>query len=356
MRNAILFGALALRAASAQTVPTGPLGPATGTLNAEFIAITSVRELPDRRVLVSDPRDKRIVVGDFKTGSVRQVGRIGNGPREYAFALPIVSIGRDSSLMMDGISKRWLVLVGDSIRGNIAPDDRAMLATRTQFGADQFGHVLSINDPPLDPQGHALKATDSLFLVFVSRATGRVDTVARMWMGKFSARVGLRPYQSYDMARLNTDGWLVVVRMDPFRVDWRAPDGRWTYGKRIPVAADRLTEADKQAFLRQLPESRRPPASELEWPSVMPPVPGQTVLTTNDGKVVLVRRRTAAHPDPLYYVIDRQGRLVRQIQLKQGETIVSFGEASVFVSFKDADDIVRLRRHNWPREHERIGR
>src|SRR4026208_817372 len=98
MRTTILFGALALRAPPAQTISTGPLGPATGTLNAEFIGITSARELPDGRVLVSDPRDKRIVVGDFRTGSVRQVGRIGNGPREYAFALPIVAIGRDSSL------------------------------------------------------------------------------------------------------------------------------------------------------------------------------------------------------------------------------------------------------------------
>ena len=334
--------------AGAQSSPMQRLRPSNGQLDAEFIAITGARELSDGRVLVSDPRDNRIVVGDFKTGAVRQVGRTGNGPREYPIAFPVTAIAGDSSLMMNGLAKRWLILVRDSIAGDVPGDSRVIAEVLTNNGADRFGNVLSHKPPPLDQRGEPVNPNDSLALVFVSRKTGRVDTIGRLWMGPTRRPGTQRVFPHYDLTRLSIDGWVAVLRHNPFRVDWRSPDGKWTYGKEIRVTLDPVTEADKAAFLKNFPAGRVPPASAIDWPRTIPATFVQGPVMAPDGHLLVQRARSVAHPENVYFDIDRQGRLVRQLELANGEQIVAAGQSSVFVSFKDSDDIVRLRRHPWP--------
>ena len=348
VRALVIASLLAMSGAAAQSVPVTRLAPANGTLDAEFITITAARELSDGRVLVSDPRDRRLVVGDFRTGAVRQVGRTGSGPGEYSTALPAVPIGGDSSLMIDGLARRWLVLVRDSIVGTIPPDARVVQEVRTHWGASRRGQLLSTKPPPLDPRGEPINPKDSLSLVFVARQTGRVDTIGKLWMGPPRPATGVRVFSHYDMPLLTIDGWVAVIRHDPFRVDWRSPEGKWTLGGEIRVPVERVTEADKEAYIKRLPPVMLAEISSTRWPSVMPAVPPQKLLATADGHLVAMRYASVAHPNPTYYVMDRQGKLIRQVELAPGEQIVSFGQSSVFVSFKDADDIVRLRRHSWP--------
>jgi hypothetical protein len=348
-----LVALIAVGSAGAQTVPTLSLAKATGTLDAEFITITSVRELGDGRVLVSDPRDNRIVVGDFRTGAVRQLGRVGNGPKEYPIAFPLVATGGDTSLMINGLSKRWLVFIGDSIVADLPPESRVIAEVTTDRGVDRFGRILTTKAPPLDPRGEPINPRDSLALVFVSKQSGKVDTIGKLWMGPprrstGGAATSGRSFPAYDLPQLTNDGWVAVVRHEPFRVDWRSPDGRWTFGKAINVPADRVTAADKAAFLARFPESRRPPESAIDWPSEFPAAPPQQLRVTPDGKLVVVRYRSVAHPNPVYYVIDRQGRLTGQLQLDPSAQIAGFGRSSVYIAAKDPDDIVRLRRHPWP--------
>jgi hypothetical protein len=66
-----------------------------------------VRERKDGRVIITDSRDERIVVADLRAGSVQQIGRKGRGPNEYPRALPMWSVGGDSSVMV-GSPSRWL--------------------------------------------------------------------------------------------------------------------------------------------------------------------------------------------------------------------------------------------------------
>lgn len=59
------------------------LSPPTGELPEQFTSLTSVRELPDGRVLVTDRRGGRLAVVDFAAGSARTVGRraVGASPK-----------------------------------------------------------------------------------------------------------------------------------------------------------------------------------------------------------------------------------------------------------------------------------
>lgn len=48
-----------------------PLSTPNANLSEGFTAITSVRELQDGRVLLTDPRERRIVVADFEANTTR---------------------------------------------------------------------------------------------------------------------------------------------------------------------------------------------------------------------------------------------------------------------------------------------
>ena len=102
---ALLIGALS--SANAQT-PVVRLGPPSATLTEDFSEIVAVRELSDGRLLIGDRREERIVVADFRAGSVTPTSRQGLGPGEFSRVTAIWPLGGDSSLMVDGAARRWM--------------------------------------------------------------------------------------------------------------------------------------------------------------------------------------------------------------------------------------------------------
>lgn len=349
---------LVARTASGQSSATVPLKPATGTLAAEFNTITSVRELSDGRILVSDPRDKRIVVGDFRDGSVKQIGRIGHGPKEYAMAFPLQALGGDSSLMADGLNGRWLLFNGTEILGTVPADNPAMRRVSSGFvyGIDSRGNLLTNQSPPLSRNGNHLLASDSDYAVLVSRTTGRVDTVAHLWPGPLPSPTqkgyssGL--YASYEQAVLAGDGWVAIVRSNPSRVDWRLPDGKVIRGAALSFPVVPTTMREKLAYMARRAGGDTPKSPDTidNWPATIPAWSGSgwPLRTTPDGKLVKRRNETADHPEPRYDVVNRRGELERTISLAPGGYILGFGKGTVYVAATDADDIVRLERHPWP--------
>src|SRR5688500_5465613 len=73
------------------------LGKPDAELKDPFSQIASVRELGDGRVLVADPRDKRVLLIDFTSGKAIRVGREGPGPGEYAAPQRIMTLPGDTS-------------------------------------------------------------------------------------------------------------------------------------------------------------------------------------------------------------------------------------------------------------------
>ncbi len=71
----VLMLATCVVTVSAQPVRQIPLKPANATLNAEFVGITSVREVADGRVIVTDGRDQQLYVADFRANSAVILGR-----------------------------------------------------------------------------------------------------------------------------------------------------------------------------------------------------------------------------------------------------------------------------------------
>lgn len=349
------------------------LGAATGTLPEEFTAITSVRELRDGRVLITDGREQRLVVADFRTGRVEQVGRKGGGPGEYGMVGRVYPLAGDSSIMPDPSARRWLLLDGAQIVGQHSADHPAVLAAQGFMAdSDVLGRVLSRRMPDRRDGVTITDARDSSVLVLVARGTGRADTVARVRNAERRFEIERNadgritrtsmmmagPLRTEEQAVLFADGWLAVARLEPFRVDWRAPDGTWTRGAALPVPPIRVDARERAAFLERnasanaqpaipgLPPSQPPSASD--FPATVPPFPIGAVSQGPAGRLLIRRHRSADVGPSHYLVIDRRGALLGELILPANETIVGAGERTVYVVAKDEDDIQRLRRHAWP--------
>jgi hypothetical protein len=321
-----------------------------GRLNVEFSDLTAIRELADGRVLLFDRREERLMVGDFPSGSVYDVARKGQGPAEFEFIATLLSLAGDTTIAADQ-TRRWLILVGDSVVRKVLPEHAVLQRALEPLGADQNARILSQVF-----RGSIGSPAESSLAVLIHRVSGDADTIARMavegrrgpistvntpGMGR-GISVRRIPLSASEKPRLFFDGWVAVVRLDPYRVDWRAPDGRWSLGKPLSARPARMSEAEKAAYIKRNSWSR----NATDWPRELPPFENPvTLLASPDGRLVVKRLPTLAEPGTRYDVIDRAGNRVSQIVLPANEHILGFGAKSVYVVVTEDDGIQRLRRH-----------
>jgi hypothetical protein len=331
---------------------TVSLPPANARLNVEFSDLTTMRELGDGRVLLYDRKEERLALVDFATGSVTNVGRLGQGPGEFQSVAAIVPLGGDSTLVAD-FARRWLILTGDRIVATLPPDTPALkLVSLGPLGADRNGRVLSLEYRPWNG------SNDSTNVLLVERATGRADSIVQLRnsvrrapissvtdpVGGRAMRGSRIPLDVREAPLLFPDGWTAVVRLEPYRVDWRSPDGRWTLGRPIPERPVRMTDRERKAYSVRKPGYR----NATDWPEFLPPFDTPTALfSTSDGWLVVKRLPSASSPETRYDVIDKTGVRRSQLVLRPREHILGFGAASVYVIETDEDGIQRVRRHPY---------
>ncbi|HEU5217504.1 MAG TPA: hypothetical protein VFU23_02540, partial [Gemmatimonadales bacterium] len=127
-------------AAQSQTIR---LTTPNATLTEEFSAIRGVRELADRRVLVSDYIDQRVVLVDFDKGTVLARVTNGGGPREARLPTRLVAAAGDSTLLVDLGNNRLLVLDGQGRPARTIPGERVgLLGVRGVDGSGAFYYAV----------------------------------------------------------------------------------------------------------------------------------------------------------------------------------------------------------------------
>lgn len=354
---------------AAQQLPAIRLASPDATHAHEFTSITSLRALSDGRVLVTDGREQRLLVLDFARDESREIGRRGRGPLEYTNVGFVHPIGGDSSIMVDLLARRWLLLHRDSIVQSLPPDHPALVASDWDFAAaDGRGRVARRVDPRLRDGVTTRTERDSSALVLFVRATGRADTVtmlrgsARQMTQRTDGQGRIVASSSFPTVLMPSeedfvlfpDGAIAVARLNPFRVDWRLPDGRWLRGDSLPVPKIRVDARERRAFEArnggsrpQLPEGfPQPPTAE--YPEFVPPFPmGQGLVRGPRGLLLVRRTKSADFPEMTYLVIDRSSRIVGTFTLSSRERVEGASEDAIYVSERDDDDLIRLRRHPW---------
>lgn len=330
------------------------LKPRNALLPEEFSQLVGVRELRDGRVLLGDRKETRLVVAELATNAVTAVGGVGSGPGEYKEVAHLVALGGDSTLLVDGTNYRWLLLDGSSIVATVPPDApafRAVFAGRPD-GADRLGHLLSRG---------CWGRSDSTCILLVDRSSGRQDRIGSLLelVQRSSVRaapaqegkaggfaVTNSPARTGEQALLFPDGWTAVARLDPYRIDWRTPQGDWLSGAPVPYREIRFDSRERAAYAQRRPGWRN--ASASVWPEFAPPFELSALIGSPDGSLLVRRFQSATETGMTYDVVDRAGKLRRSIRLSKGEYILGFGERSVYVVVTDEDGIERVARHPWP--------
>ena len=154
------------------------------------------------------------------------------------------------------------------------------------------------------------------------------------------------------------DGWIAVAHPDPYRVDWRTPEGRWILGAPLPFIEVGVSR-EEQCFvlIRRLPSSSPCKPEVWPWPEHLPPFmmevpwtgPGGTALQpAPNGMLLIARTPTVESPTRRYDVVDREGALHAVIRVPMDQTIIGSGSSSLYAVRKDNMDLLTLRRHPWP--------
>lgn len=363
VRHFLALGALL----AGQAVPAPTRLPAAeATLDADFTRIVAVRELADGRVLISDAGDRKLFVADFRRPGARAIGREGQGPGEYRNVGSLLPLAGDSTLLVDVGGGRWLLLDGDSIVETVAGDAPAIReGARLPLGADAHGHVLAWRSPGGVAGAMAISSgADSTWLMRISRRTGAADTVARLMprpakvtvQGPRDRPTGVsvmvNPLAAGDVATMFPDGSVAIARVRPYRVERFAPDGRLTAGPHLPFTRTAVTLREKEAVMRRAAEASgrepNPVESVGDWPEEFPPFLGGALLPAPDGRLWILRTRSAAAPETRYDVVDPAGRLIARYVLPTTESVVGFGRGTIYSVLTDEDGLQHLRRHRLP--------
>jgi hypothetical protein len=366
-------------------VPTRALAKPDLVLEESFSAVSGLRELSDGRLIIADGAEKTLRLFDPRTAEAMPIARSGGGPLEWGNVSRLHALPADSTLMEDATNGRFLLIGPDGRTSTFRLPDGSVINFST-FRGTGGGFMLFERGRPSTEQGPSARAVGIADLLRYDRRTQRIDTIAqlkwpegersyvRMLDGGMIQTVTNMPLAGLDLAVMAPDGRVAAVRRDPYRIDWIAPDRTVARGPVAQASRVRVTDAEKEAFLRSLVRPGQiivsgnpgapsaggsgrarggalqvPPSAlntgEATWPEFKPPFLAGAAHAAPDGRIWVLRTR--AHDDPIatYDVFDASGKVAERIALPPGTRLAGFGKDVVYLARPDEDDLLRVERY-----------
>jgi len=271
-----LISTTASMSAAQSLPPIRQLGPVTAVAKEPLGSVTTVRHLPDGRVLVNDIVGRRVLMFDSSLATMTVVADTTSATANAYGVRPggLIAYRGDSTLFVDPASLSMLLI---DPAGKIA---RVMSAPRAQDVGFLVGGPFG--NPGFDPAGRLVYRAppdfgalarqsrtpgsvptppDSAALVRFDLATRKVDTATFFKTPKINLEVtqspdgGVRvvsrvnPLPQGDDWALMPDGTIALVRTRDFHIDWLGADGSVTSSPKIPFNWERLTDEAKVTFI-----------------------------------------------------------------------------------------------------------
>jgi hypothetical protein len=321
--------------------------------------VRGFRELSDGRLIVSDQRERKIVLLDLARQTATPVGRPGPGPAEHQLATDLLPTASDTTLLIDvgrGTENLSIITPDGRIDGTVRLPDGAR--STYLWGADGNGILyFSVRTVTTDPS-RSLPDSSSVM---------RVDLVRNEAEIAFRFRRTLRdprapnPYNPGIQWTIAPDGRIAIVDFEPYQVTWIAPDGRRTVGPEIPYQRIPVTQRDRDEF-RDLARrisglgsggvsttggaAAAPP--QPEFPPHKPPFFGNDAARVAPNGELWVRRAQAAgEPAPVHDIIDATGRRIATITLPPSTKLLELGKHGIYLARYDEDDLIHIERYRY---------
>ena len=382
MRGRLLYSlSFGVSASSGFGQSTSSLGVPTLRLPHGFAHIAGIRELAGGNLLVSDGRDRTLSLVDVSRGTVRQVGREGAGPGEYAQPGILLAVTGGRTLLLDPGNARFLEL---SPTGTItrtispAPGDRllALAASWDARGTDQAGRVYFEQLPgPLRPGERR-----AVPILRWDPGSGRLDTVATYAMSEAmqtlspevrqrEAVIRPRAWPARPQWAVTPDGRIVLVEPEPYRLATLLGTLR-TEGPAVAYTPVRVTAEDRAEFTEALEAARasrpsggggsepprapgsKPPLHKTGgqpiFPEHKPPFSGRDALRVAPNGVAWVTRTGRADSVSVDLFETRGGTRIGQLSLPARSRVVGFGVGVVYLARRDADELEHVERYRLP--------
>jgi hypothetical protein len=327
----ILAGLLAACASSKPPAAIVELTVVGDTIPATYAEVTEAVWLGSTRWAVLDQPEEAVAILDFTRRSLAPV--TGKNSRELRSPSNIF-FAEDTLYIGDwGLRRLTLWTPSGRLRRSIpAPDIVRGTLPRAR---DTTGRFYLEMYPPPGPDGSGNR--DSGAVIRTDSELTRVDTIARLApvdiaevVGEAGRRFERRVFSGVDRWGVLGDGSLWVARIYDNRVEWRSPEGTWSRGKPLPDRVLEVTRYDRELFLRRFPPELRRTAQELPFAAIKPPF--EAGLTGPSGEIWLEKSRAPADSSRRYHVVDRQGRLVREIRVKGQGRIMALGQNTALVA------------------------
>lgn len=310
--------------------PVTRLSDPTDSVVTTFGEISAAAWLGANRWAVLAPNDQAVAVADLTSHEIRRLG--GHGAEEIRNPSTLFLVGDTLGVGDWGLRRSTLWTLDGHAAGTIpAPAALRGVLPRVADGRGRLYYELSPRPGP-DGQGNR----DSAVVVRADLRGSAADTLARLAPADLAEvasdaghRFERRVFSGADQWGALPDGSLWVARVYENRVMWRDADGTWRKGDALPDRVLEVTRYDRELFLRRFPPELRNTAEQLPFAAIKPPF--ESGLTTAGGDVWLEKSRAPADSVRRYHVVDRQGRLRREIQLPGQGRIVAVGDGALLV-------------------------
>jgi hypothetical protein len=299
------------------------------TLLTSYGEVAEALWLGNRRWAVLARPEETVAIADFDRKATRRVGA------DEQLRNPSTIFFAEDTLYVGDWGLRRLSLWAPS--GQLARTIPAPAVTRGSLpeARDSTGrYYLDLYSLP-GPDGSGNR--DSAALVRSNSDLTRVDTIARLApfdiaevIGEAGRRFERRVFSGNDHWGVLPDGSVWIARVYDNRVDWRSPSGQWVRGEPLPDRVLEVTRYDRELFLRRFPPELRRTARELPFAALKPPF--EAGMTAPSGEVWLEKSRAPADSTRRYHVVDRRGRLLREVRLRGQGRIVALGSNSGLIA------------------------
>jgi hypothetical protein len=352
--------AMSAPAAAQDRVPARALGPREAVATETFSQVRGFRELSDGRLIISDQRERKIMLLDLVKRTATPVGRPGPGPAEHQLATDLLPTASDTTLLIDvgrGTENLSIITPDGRIDGSVRLPDGAR--STYLWGADRDGvlyfSVRTIRTDPSEP------APDSASVLQVDLKRNQAAIGFRFRATPRDPRAP-NPYNPGVQWTIAPDGRVAIVDFEPYQVTWIAPDGRGTVGPEIPYERVPVTRRDRDEFrdlARRISGLGQGGVSTTGGRAAAPPEPTfpshKPVFFGNDAAMVApngelwVRRAQPAGEDaPVHEIIDGAGRRIATITLPPNTRLLDLGRHGVYLARYDDDDLIHIERYRYP--------